>query len=165
MVDKARKKFIEAHGRYYYELGYPKLCGWIEGILATEIRNINWTQQRITSELTKIFHKEDKATSLSSVNRALKILEKYGLIKKSGTRKEGYFYILAAGENYIQKMFNTFLKANENYIKSLETLLSMQEINQKEYKPTVSMYLSFTQIFNSEFQLLIERMVKNLEDD
>ena len=47
--------------------------------------------------------------SISSINRALRINEKYGTVLKEGTHKSGYTYKATPGTEMIMKIFEGFI--------------------------------------------------------
>ena len=98
-----RKEFLETIGKTYDTYGYPEYCGWIEGLLMLEQKE--WTQQGISERLKELFSDSKYPTSVPSVNRALKILESYGIILKTGSRKSGYRYSLVSASNILSSMF------------------------------------------------------------
>ncbi|MFX0117610.1 MAG: hypothetical protein ACFFB3_23905 [Candidatus Hodarchaeota archaeon] len=121
MTSKARKRFMITLGNTYEQYGYPNLLGWINAILLLEPTR-KWTQAEISRKLSEIFLDNDHPTSLASVNRALKVLEQYGAIEKSGSRKLGYSYQLAPSSKLLDSMFQQFIAATHASIEELAQL-------------------------------------------
>ncbi len=130
MKPDIRKKFLIILGNCYEKYGYPAICGWIEGLLSLERKE--WTQKAISRRLTEDFSEIDSPTSLASVNRALKILEAYGIVSKSGSRKLGYIYQVASSSNIMTAMFDNFITANKAVIQELSFL--REKFNAKDDK-------------------------------
>ncbi|MHA2371328.1 MAG: hypothetical protein ACXADX_21130 [Candidatus Hodarchaeales archaeon] len=121
MISNARKRFITALGNTYALYGYPNLLGWINAILLLEPGR-KWAQAEISQKLSAIFIENDHPTSLASVNRALKVLEQYGAVEKSGSRKLGYSYRLAPSSKLLDSMFHQFIAATHAGIEELAQL-------------------------------------------
>ncbi|GAG86448.1 unnamed protein product, partial [marine sediment metagenome] len=92
--DELRKDFLTIIGKTYNQYGYPEYCGWVEGLLHLEQRE--WSQKVISERLSELFPASKYPTSVPSISRALKILEEYGVVEKSGSRKIGYKYRIAS---------------------------------------------------------------------
>jgi hypothetical protein len=117
MSSNPRKELFKIMGKNYERYSLPPLCGWIEGLLLLEPKD--WTQKDISERLSELLSEVKYSTSLSSVNRALKILEDYGVIVKSGSRKLGYTYKLAPSSKVIANMFLRFISYNDSFIEDL----------------------------------------------
>ncbi len=123
-------------GKGYEHYGYPHLCGWIEALLTLNPRD--WTQSEISLSLSETFSEPDKPTSLASVNRAIKVLEQYGVVEKSGSRKRGYIYRITPESTLIEKMFQNFVSFNGVMLSKLTILKSSSDkINDKELSTAI----------------------------
>jgi DNA-binding transcriptional regulator GbsR (MarR family) len=120
MSGELRKRFLTAMGETYESYGYPSYCGWIEGLLLLEPDV--WSQRKISGRLRELFPDSKYPTSITSVNRALKILEDYGVIEKAGSRKTGYRYQSLSSSGVIATMLERFVAVNEQFIDKLEAL-------------------------------------------
>ncbi len=157
---KARKHFFKILGQQYSLYGYPSILGWIEGLL-TLYPEREWTQIETSQELNKIFPEKNNPTSVSTVNRAMKTLEIYGVVIKQGTRKLGYTYKIGSRASYLVKMFEVFLYSTQSYIVDLETLqkefsLSIENKNHDEILiDAVNFHLKGSKILELELEKLI----------
>jgi DNA-binding transcriptional regulator GbsR (MarR family) len=115
-----RREFLTLIGTTYDQYGYPEYCGWIEGLLLLEPKK--WTQREISTRLNALFPESKYPTSVPSVNRALKILENYGVVEKTGSRKTGYHYAIASSSNLVISMLLQFITINRSFIVRLEDL-------------------------------------------
>ncbi|MFX1535834.1 MAG: hypothetical protein ACFFDI_16590 [Promethearchaeota archaeon] len=160
MISKTRKKFFILMGKYYEEFGYPRLCGWIDSLLMLEPQD--WTQEGISRQLSEIFYDSDQPTSLASVNRALKILEKYGTIIKSGSRKLGYKYRAAPSSTILTSMFNQFITTNEKVIRELMGLKGEREFeDDQKLQEIVEFEINGIELFNQ----LLKNIVDSIETE
>ncbi|MHA2251374.1 MAG: hypothetical protein ACXAD7_13515 [Candidatus Kariarchaeaceae archaeon] len=157
-----RKKYLEIIGQYYKQYGYPELGGWIEGLLTIE-PDTKWTQQNIAQRLSKEFALSKKATSVPSVNRALKLLEMFSMIQKEGSRKIGYTYQIAPSQFYISSIFDSFIYANNQFISSLSEL--SEDIKHSEdgiLQTTVKIYKNLLEIMNKGFNKALLSIKKDI---
>lgn len=109
--------FIIMFGEFYNDFGLPALCGWIEALLTLSQKPL--TQQEIAQHLSNIIKSHDKPTSISSVNRALKIFEKYNYLHISGTRKIGYQYSIPENQDMFHSMFEMLIDLNLKFEEKL----------------------------------------------
>ncbi|MFX0070302.1 MAG: hypothetical protein ACFFAO_04345 [Candidatus Hermodarchaeota archaeon] len=130
MNTEFRKKFLMIMGEAYKAYGFPQITGWIKAVLYLENRELG--QVEISEKITEILSNEDAPTSVPSVNRALKIMEGYRAIVKSGTRKKGYTYKINPFKNIPLGLFRRFSTINKNTIKNLNNL--RVDLNQTEDK-------------------------------
>lgn len=119
MSDDLRSKYFKILGDTYKEYGFPPLCGWIEGLLALEGKEL--MQAEISEKLTEILH-ENAATSISSVNRAIKTLESYGSVVKTGNPKIGFKYGINATPELFEIFLQNFLNINRRNLRILKKL-------------------------------------------
>ncbi len=160
MVSKGlRKEFLEIIGKSYDTYGYPEYCGWIEGLLMLEPKE--WTQQGISERLKEIFHDSKYPTSVPSVNRALKILEGYGIILKTGSRKSGYRYGLVASSNIVSSMFHQLLVVNQDFIGKMEALRSKSGNKDSDLSRAISSQISVAKTWND----IVERIINSMQDE
>jgi DNA-binding transcriptional regulator GbsR (MarR family) len=151
-----RKEFLETIGKTYDTYGYPEYCGWIEGLLMLEPKE--WTQQGISDRLKELFSDSKYPTSVPSVNRALKILESYGMILKTGSRKSGYRYRLVSASNIVSSMFHQLLVVNQEFIKKMEVLRSKNRKVDSDLSRAISSQISNAKAWNRVMEQIIESM-------
>jgi DNA-binding transcriptional regulator GbsR (MarR family) len=151
-----RKEFLETIGKTYDTYGYPEYCGWIEGLLMLEKKE--WTQQGISDRLKELFPDSKYPTSVPSVNRALKILESYGIIQKTGSRKSGYRYSLVSSSNIVSSMFYQLLVVNLDFIKKMEDLQSKNRKADSDLRRAISTQISVAKTWNRVAEQIIESM-------
>ena len=156
---KLRKEFLEIIGKTYDTYGYPEYCGWIEGLLTLEQQE--WTQQGISDRLKELFPDSSYPTSVPSVNRALKILESYGIIHKTGSRKTGYRYRLVSTSNIVSSMFHQFLVVNQDFISKMEDLGKKNRKSDKELNQAISSQISVAMAWND----VIEQIIESMQDE
>jgi DNA-binding transcriptional regulator GbsR (MarR family) len=154
-----RKEFLEIIGKSYDTYGYPEYCGWIEGLLMLEQKE--WTQQGISDRLKEIFPDSKYPTSVPSVNRALKILEGYGIILKTGSRKSGYRYGLVSSSNIVSSMFNQLLVVNQDFIGKMESLRSKSGNKDSDLNRAISSQISVAKTWND----IVERIINSMQDE
>ncbi len=156
--DDLKLQFLRIIGQTYDVYGYPEYCGWIEGLLMLE--PIEWTQRSISERLTEIFPANKYPTSIPSVNRALKILETYGILEKSGSRKTGFRYRLVSSSSLVSSMFQQLLLVNLDFIGKMEQLSAKVQKRDSDLKRAIS-----TQIENATiWHKTLERVVESLYD-
>ena len=154
-----RKEFLEIIGKTYETYGYPEYCGWIEGLLLLEQEV--WTQQGISERLKELFPDSKYPTSVPSVNRALKILESYGIILKTGSRKSGYKYSLVSSSNIVSSMFYQLLVVNQDFIRKMEDLRSKNRKADSELSRAISSQISVAKIWNR----VVEQIIGSMQDE
>ncbi|MFQ5819506.1 MAG: hypothetical protein ACE5I5_05925 [Candidatus Heimdallarchaeota archaeon] len=158
MISDARKKFFIIMGENYEKFGYPSLGGWIEALFMLELGY--WTQENISKRLTELLPETDHPTSRASVNRAIKLLEIYGVIVKSGSRKLGYRYRLAPSANMIINMFQQFILNNESFIKELSFIKEQYNLdNDQTLKKVVDTQIEGYTLFNQILKKVIESFI------
>jgi hypothetical protein len=96
------------------------MCGWIEGLLHLE-KGV-WSQKTISERLEAIFSEPQYATSVPSVNRAMKILETYGVVSKTGSRKMGYTYTLTPASSLTSTMLSQMIAMYEDFIDRMKEI-------------------------------------------
>lgn len=148
-----RKEFLEIIGKTYDNYGYPEYCGWIEGLLLLEPKE--WSQRDISKRLGELF---STSTSVPSVNRALKILESYGIVEKEGSRKIGFRYRLQSSSNLAFSMFQQFLVLNQVLIAKLEALETKNKKADSELSRAIFSEITMTKIWNRAVEQAIESM-------
>lgn len=126
MLSEARKQYFEIMAETYKRYHYPAICGWIEALMLLEPKE--WTQKSLSDSLSELFPEPDSSTSVSSINRAVKVLEEYGTIKKSGSRKIGYHYTINEGAQAVINMFLYMVQINDDLARKLGKLKDTTEI-------------------------------------
>ncbi|MHA1963813.1 MAG: hypothetical protein ACXACG_01925 [Candidatus Thorarchaeota archaeon] len=148
-----RKEFLEIIGKTYDNYGYPEYCGWIEGLLLLEPKE--WSQKAISERLGKLF---STSTSVPSVNRALKILESYGIVEKEGSRKIGFLYRLQSSSNLALSMFHQFHAMNQIFIAKLKALETKNKKDDLELSRAITSEIKMATIWNHAVEQVIETM-------
>ena len=148
-----RKEFLEIVGNTYDNYGYPEYCGWIEGLLLLEPKG--WTQKGISERLSELF---PTSTSVPSVNRALKILESYGIIEKEGSRKIGFRYRLQSSSNLALSMFQQFIALNQVFISNLEALETKSKKKDQQLDKAITTEIKMAKIWNSAVEQILEEL-------
>jgi DNA-binding transcriptional regulator GbsR (MarR family) len=157
MIPAARKQFFLLMGKNYEKYGYPGLAGWIEALLLLEPGK--WTQETISTRLSELFPEEDRPTSRASVNRALRLLELYGVVVKSGSRKLGYSYQLDFSSNMITNMFQQFIANNTAFTDELATLKGQFDLDcDQALQTAVDLQIEGYSLFNQVLEKFIESL-------
>jgi DNA-binding transcriptional regulator GbsR (MarR family) len=143
-------------GKTYDTYGYPENCGWIEGLLMLEAKE--WTQKSISERLGELFPSGTHPTSIPSVNRALKILENYGLLAKTGSRKTGFRYRLVSSSNLISSMLLQLLVVNKDFISKMELLSTKNRKKDSELMRAISTQIKHAQIWNEVLEQVVESL-------
>ncbi len=154
--DDLRTEFLEVIGKTYDTYGYPEYCGWIEGLLMLEQKE--WTQQGISDRLKELFPDTKYPTSVPSVNRALKVLESYGIILKTGSRKSGYRYSLVSSSNIVSSMFYQLLVINQEFIMKMNELSSRTKKTDRELNRAITTQISVAKTWSKVVEQIIESM-------
>ena len=148
-----RKEFLEIIGKAYHDYGYPEYCGWIEGLLLLELKE--WSQKGISEQLGELF---SKSTSVPSVNRALKLLESFGIVEKTGSRKIGYHYRLQPSSNLAFLMFQQLLAVNQAFIANLQSLETKTHKGDSELNKAIKTELAMAELWNHAIEKVLESM-------
>ena len=152
--DELRKEFLTIIGKTYDHYGYPEYCGWVEGLLQLEEKQ--WSQKSISERLTEILPASKYPTSVPSINRALKILEEYGVVEKTGSRKTGYHYKAITSSNLIASMVHQFMMVNNDFIGKLEILAAKNKKKDADLKRATTIQIKVAKQWNHALQLLLE---------
>jgi DNA-binding transcriptional regulator GbsR (MarR family) len=144
--DKLRIEFLRTIGESYSKYGYPDYCGWIEGLLLLEPRE--WSQRGIARRLSELFSATKYPTSITSVNRALKILESYGVIEKTGSRKIGYRYRLLSSSSLVASMLQQMTIVNQEFIRKMESLAVKDQKGDADLERAISYQISVARVWN-----------------
>ncbi|TFG98861.1 hypothetical protein E4H12_04780 [Candidatus Thorarchaeota archaeon] len=152
--DDLRREFMTIIGKTYLHYGYPEYCGWVEGLLQLEHKE--WTQNGISERLTEIFPASKYPTSVPSINRALKLLEEYGVVEKSGSRKTGYRYSAVASSNLVTSMVYQLMTVNNDFITKMELLATKNKKKDTGLKHAANTQINMARQWNRALSLLIE---------
>lgn len=147
MLSELRTQYLLVLGRTYDSYGLPQLCGMVEGLLSLTDRPLSQTD--ISELLKAILGDLDVPTSVPSVNRAMQVLEQYGVVKKTGTRKEGYLYYLVEGSDLIRNMFAQFVEVNDLTIHQLSELRSQVGTDDPSLSQVLGYQVEGYTVFNS----------------
>jgi DNA-binding transcriptional regulator GbsR (MarR family) len=147
-----RKEFLMTIGKTYELYGYPEYCGWVEGLLVLEPGE--WTQQGISFRLTELLP-STKPTSVPSINRALKILESYGIVEKTGSRKTGYLYSFVSSQNLVQSMLHQFITVNQNFITRMKDLAARTKKKDPKLLKAVNLEIKAISSWNRAVEMLL----------
>jgi DNA-binding transcriptional regulator GbsR (MarR family) len=163
MNKELRNKYFKRIGEAIQDYGFSPIMGWIEALLSIEKRGL--TQKEISETLTEVLSHEDSATSLPSVNRALKIMEANQMITKKGSRKKGYKYFLNLLSGIPTGFFKKVLTVNKENLQHLLVLKEeIEKSDDKDLTKGINIEIMFSQTlvdFSSEF---LERLKKISEE-
>lgn len=152
--DDLRYEFMTIIGKTYQQYGYPEYCGWVEGLL--QLENKEWTQKGISERLAEIFSASKYPTSVPSINRALKLLEDYGVVEKSGSRKTGYRYSAVTSSNLVTSMVHQLIMVNNDFITKMELLEIKNKKRDTDLKKATNSQISMARQWNRALSLLLE---------
>jgi DNA-binding transcriptional regulator GbsR (MarR family) len=144
--EKLRKEFLTTIGETYATYGYPEYCGWIEGLLHLEKRE--WSQKDISERLGELFPESKYPTSVPSVSRALKIIEDYGVVSKTGSRKTGYRYSIVTTSNLFHSMVHNLMTINTEFIDKLEVIANKNRKNDADLKRATTIQIKMAKLWN-----------------
>jgi DNA-binding transcriptional regulator GbsR (MarR family) len=154
-----RREFLKTIGETYIQYGYPEYCGWIEGLMMLEPQE--WSQATIAQRLGEIFSDSKYPTSISSVNRAIKLLENYGVVEKAGSRKTGYQYRLLSSSNLIASMLQQLILVSQKFIEKMKAL---KEKGLKKDR-ILGKVIAYQINVSHEWITLGERMLKEMSEE
>jgi DNA-binding transcriptional regulator GbsR (MarR family) len=157
--NELRKEFLTTIGKTYDTYGYPEYCGWIEGLLQLEDRE--WTQKAISVRLGEIFPASKYPTSVPSISRALKILEEYGVVEKTGSRKTGYRYSSVTSTNLVYSMVYNMMAVNTDFINKLELLEGKNRKKDTGLKNATELQIKMAKLWNHALQQLLDSTSSN----
>lgn len=151
-----RKEFLMTIGKTYEQYGYPEYCGWIEGLLQLETQE--WSQRGISRRLGELFSASKYPTSVPSVNRALKILENYGVVEKAGSRKAGYRYRVVSSTNLVASMLQQLIAVNQEFIMKMEDLATRSKKTDSDLRRAVSSQIDTAKVWNRAVELILDEI-------
>ena len=157
--DELRKEFLTIIGKTYDTYGYPEYCGWIEGLLHLE--NREWSQKAISERLGELFPASKYPTSVPSISRALKILEEYGVVEKTGSRKTGYRYTIVNSSNLIQSMVHQLMAVNTDFVSKLEVLAGKNKKKDADLKRATDIQIKMAKLWNQALLQLLNSESSN----
>jgi DNA-binding transcriptional regulator GbsR (MarR family) len=159
---KLRRDFLTAIGTMYDQYGYPEYCGWIEGLMLLEPQE--WTQRGISSRLRELFPESKYPTSVPSVNRALKVLETYGVVQKTGSRRTGYQYQIATSTSFGISMLQQLILVNSNFITSMKGLLVRNKKKDPALRRAVNAEIKGMGVWNRALEKILDSLAgKSME--
>ncbi|MFX1570980.1 MAG: hypothetical protein ACFFCV_21795 [Promethearchaeota archaeon] len=162
MKDDFQQKFLKIIGSSYQDYGFPPICGWIEALLGIKKKGL--TQVEISYLLSTIMDDKNIGTSVSSVNRALKILVPYGSVIRKGTAKEGYQYELNTNPEFFDMFIQNFINVNKITLRSLEKLkqncLKAEDTNLIEAIENEIVYLKYMDDYLIESKKILDSFKK-----
>ncbi|MFX0212141.1 MAG: hypothetical protein ACFFDT_39575 [Candidatus Hodarchaeota archaeon] len=168
MISPLRAHLYNIFAEYYEEYGIPGLCGWIDTLFLLEPQDLNshqWTQRAIAKRLTELFPNGKYPTSVSSINRAIRINEKYGTVLKEGTHKTGYTYTATPGTEMIVKFFEGFIDKTNICIKNLSQLLETCQDSdltlKKVLEEQILGYSAYVQLLEYALSFFKEKFAEN----
>lgn len=152
-----RNEYFKIIGEAIQEYGFSPLNGWIEALLSTENKGL--TQREISDELSEILNDERFATSLTSVNRALKIMEANQIIIKEGSRKKGYKYYLNVLSGIPIGFFQKVLAVNTKNLMELQILKKkIVKSDDKSLLDGIEIEINFSQTAIKHLQKLLDEL-------
>ncbi len=162
MFEENRQNFLIILGSVYEEYGFSPICGWIEALLGLE--DIDLSQGEISYKLSHFMKDQGVGTSVSSINRALKVLLPYGSVIRKGSAKKGYTYDLNTNPEFFDVFIQTFVKINKKAIKSLKKLKesTIKEKDQQLIKAieNETSYMEFMDQYLTESKKLLNKLKK-----
>lgn len=165
MISALRKELFDIFARYYEEYGLPKLCGLIDTLFLFETLDPNgekWTQRSISNRLAMYF--PDGKFSVSSINRAIRINEKYGTVLKEGTHKTGYTYTATSGTEMVSRIFEVFIEKTNICIQELQELqdkpLDTDPTLKKILEEQILGYILYVQVLEKALNFFKEEFSK-----
>ena len=115
-----------------------------------------WTQRGLSKRLGELFPESKYPTSVPSVNRALKVLETYGVVEKEGSRKTGYSYQVASSTNLGFSMLHQLIVANRNFIASMKNISSRNKKKDQALRKALNVEIKGIRIWNEVLEKVLE---------
>jgi hypothetical protein len=140
----------------YDQYGYPEYCGWIEGLMLLEPQE--WTQRGLSKRLGELFPASKYPTSVPSVNRALKILETYGVVGKEGSRKTGYRYQIAYSTNLGLSMLHQLILINQNFIASMKDISARNKKKDTALRKALNAEIKGITVWNEVLEKVLQSL-------
>ncbi len=154
--NELRLEFLATIGTMYEQYGYPEYCGWIEGLMLLEPQE--WTQRGLSKRLGELFPESKYPTSVPSVNRALKVLETYGVVEKAGSRKTGYRYQIASSTNLGFSMLHQLILANRNFIACMKDISARNKKKDPALRKALNVEIKGMSIWNEVLEKVLESL-------
>ena len=153
-----RRKFLLMIGSTVSEeYGLTPICGWIEGVFLMENKWL--TQKEISDILSEILSDDHFATSLTSVNRALKSMEQFNLINKKGSRKIGYTYNLYMLSGIPIGIFQKVISVNMIFFDKLQNFKNqIAETDDKSLLNGIEIEIKLSQTFMKLYQKFLDEI-------
>ena len=148
-----RREFLLTLGEAYSQYGYPEYCGWVEGLLLLERQE--WTQQGISERLSELLPEPQYPTSVPSVNRALKILTSYGIVKQEGSRKSGYVYRLVDSASVAASMVEQMAAINTQFVSGMENLRARNKRKDKQLDKALNAEITMARMWDEVLRALL----------
>ncbi|MFX0108845.1 MAG: hypothetical protein ACFE7R_11210, partial [Candidatus Hodarchaeota archaeon] len=117
-----------------------------------------WTQKGISTRLSELVPDSKYPTSIPSVNRALKVLETYGVVQKTGSRKTGYRYQIASGTNLGISMLHQLIAVNRNFITSMKNISARNRKKDSALKRALNAEIRGMGIWNDALEKVLENL-------
>ncbi len=115
-----------------------------------------WTQRGISQRLGELFPESKYPTSIPSVNRALKVLETYGVIEKTGSRKTGYRYQIAFSTNLGISMLHQLIIVNRNFISNMKGIKTRNGKRDSNLRKALNVEIKAIGIWNKALERVLE---------
>jgi hypothetical protein len=123
-----------------------------------------WTQRGISSRLRELFPESKYPTSVPSVNRALKVLETYGVVQKTGSRRTGYQYQIATSTSFGISMLQQLILVNSNFITSMKGLLVRNKKKDPALRRAVNAEIKGMGVWNRALEKILDSLAgKSME--
>ncbi len=152
-----RREFILTIGDAYVQFGYPAYCGWVEALLLLEPDE--WTQQGISDRLSQVLDDPKYATSVPSVNRALKLLKTYGIVSRTGSRKTGYKYRLVDSANAALSMLQQMSFMSRRFVERLEEISKKNKKSDKDLARAIGEEMRMAKLWDGLLSRMLESNV------
>ena len=157
MIEDIRKNYLEILGKTYIEYSFPQIVGWIEGVLTLEDKPLNQTE--ISKKISEIIRKEDAPSSISSVSRALKIMESYGVVIKKGSRKIGFTYQIVKESAFIEGFLKNFINISLKWMNEISELQNnAKKKNDLSLVNAIETYIRCSKLIAEVMNLCLDRL-------
>ncbi|MFW9908935.1 MAG: hypothetical protein ACFFEF_10200 [Candidatus Thorarchaeota archaeon] len=137
--DELRIEFLQTLSEMYKKYDYPDYCGWIEGLLLLEPDE--WTLDRISKRLSEMLPASENPVLNSEISKALKTLESYSVIEKTGSEESGYQYRLVSSSSLVSAMLQRVIIVNQGFVRRMKDLAAKDLKDDTDLEQAISMYL------------------------
>ena len=119
----------------------------------------DWTQRGISTRLRELFPESKYPTSIPSVNRALKVLETFGVVVKTGSRKTGYMYQIVSSTSLGISMLQQLIVVNQNFMANMKDLSARNKKKDAALRRALNAEIKGIEVWNKALEMVLESLM------